>query len=401
MRSLSIVALVTATAALMSVSGASAQSFGMRSAPAVEMSGNVFHVRTCQDPELAGYARCHAHVVTDRFGHLFAQDATTRSLPSGYSPASLRSAYRVTGNGSPATIVAVVDAYGYPAAESDLATYRAKYGLPPCTTANGCFGKYNQHGVRGSYPAWNLGWAQETALDLAMVSAMCPYCKIILVEANSSSFYDLAQAENMAAAHHAHVISNSYGGPELGTMGYESSFNHLGVAITASTGDSGYGVQFPASSPHVIAVGGTNLYRASNARGWTETAWSKGGSGCSSYYGKPIWQHDPLCTMRMVSDISAVSSPSTGVAVYGPTSSTHSAWLVFGGTSVASPIVAGIFGVNGGVVDYASSIYASGVPHNDVTSGQNGTCGGTYFCTARSGFDGPTGLGSPAGIVGF
>lgn len=393
MRSCSIVALFAAMAALFCASAVSAQT--------IEMTDNVFHVRACQAPELAGRARCHAHIVTDRFGRFLARPMATTSLPPGYGPSDLRSAYEVTGTGSSSTIIAVVDAYGYPNAEADLDVYRAKYGLPACTSANGCFAKYNESGVKGSYPAMDLGWAQETALDLAMVSAICPNCKIILVEANSSSFYDLAQAEDTAVALHAHVISNSYGGPELGTMAIESAYNHAGIAITASTGDSGYGVQFPASSPHVTAVGGTNLYRASNARGWTETAWSKGGSGCSSYYGKPVWQHDPLCTMRMAADVSAVASPSTGVAVYGPTSATNNAWLVFGGTSVAAPIVAGLYGVNGGAVTYGSNPYATNIAHNDITSGKNGTCGGTYFCTAVTGYDGPTGLGTPVGTNGF
>lgn len=393
MRSYSMAVLFAAAAVLLCAPAASAQT--------IEMTDNVFHVRSCQAPELAGYARCHAHVVVDRFGRFFSPHTMMTSMPAGYGPNDLRSAYKVTGTGSSSTIVAVVDAYGYPNAEADLDVYRAKYGLPACTTANGCFTKYNENGVKGSYPAMDTGWAQETALDLSMVSAICPNCKIILVEANSSSFFDLAHAENTAAALHAHVISNSYGGPEMGTMAVESSYNHRGIAITASTGDSGYEIQFPASSPHVTAVGGTTLLRASNTRGWTETAWNKGGSGCSVYYGKPVWQHDPLCTMRMVSDVSAVAAPSTGVAVYGPTSAAGNAWLVFGGTSVAAPIVAGLYGVNGGPVTYGSNPYATGVTHNDITSGRNGTCGGTYFCTATAGFDGPTGLGSPVGTNGF
>jgi subtilase family serine protease len=297
--------------------------------------------------------------------------------------------------------VAVVDAYGYTNAEADLAVYRAQYGLPACTTANGCFGKYNENGTKSSYPAQNTGWAQETALDLDMVSAMCPNCKIILVEASTASFADLATAVNRAASLGAHVISNSYGGGESGSQYYESAYNHPGVAVTVSSGDSGYGVQFPASSPHVIAVGGTSLYTASNARGWTETAWTDAGSGCSKVYGKPTWQKDPLCTMRMEADVSAIADPNTGVAVYGPVNGSNSAWMVFGGTSVAAPLIGGVYGVNGGSVTYGDNPYANLSWLNDVTSGANGSCGKTYLCTAEPGYDGPTGLGTPKGVTGF
>jgi hypothetical protein len=197
------------------------------------------------------------------------------------------------------------------------------------------------------------------------------------------------------------VISNSYGGGESGTTSYESAYNHAGVAITVSSGDSGYGVQFPASSPHVTAIGGTSLTRANNTRGWSETTWSSAGSGCSTVYAKPSWQTDSLCTMRMEADVSAVADPNTGVAVYGPNSSGKSAWLVFGGTSVAAPLIGGIYAVNGGSVNYGSNPYGSTSNLNDVTTGSNGSCGGTYFCTAGAGYDGPTGLGTPKNATPF
>ena len=175
-----------------------------------------------------------------------------------------------------------------------------------------------------------------------MASAMCPGCKLILVEATTPSFSNLAAAVNTAANQPGvTVISNSYGGTETGSTSVESAYNHPGKAITVSTGDSGYGVAFPASSPHVIAVGGTHLVRASNSRGWTETAWSGGGSGCSTVYAKPSFQTDPLCTKRMEADVSAIGDPNTGVAVYGPTSRSRSGWLVFGGTSVSAPLIGG------------------------------------------------------------
>lgn len=370
--------------------------------PGLERSDNVFHRPVCPRGGPPGVARCHAHVVTDDHGNVAHGKASPDlvSAPAGFAPADLRSAYKVTSLGSSAVTVAIVDAYGYPNAERDLGVYRSQYGLPPCTSANGCFHKYNQTGGT-SYPAFNAGWAQETALDLEMASAMCPNCKIMLVEASSANMSALAAAVNTAARLGAHAISNSYGGSESGSQSYESAYNHPGIAITASSGDSGYGVEFPASSPHVTAVGGTTLSRASNGRGWTESVWNSAGSGCSSIYAKPTWQKDALCTRRMVADVSAVANPSTGVAVYGPTSSTISGWMIFGGTSVAAPIIAGIYGVNAGSVTYGSNPYAHTSSLFDVATGSNGSCGGTYFCTAQAGYDGPTGLGTPNGITAF
>lgn len=369
----------------------------------IERSGNVYHEAVCARDQGAGIARCFAHMRVDARGNPFAGKVTPNATPSGYAPADLRSAYAVTTTGSSGTTVAIVDAYGYAKASSDLAVYRAQYGLPACTTSNGCLTVVNQSGGT-SLPKYNSGWAQEQALDLDMVSAMCPNCKILLVQASSASYANLAAAVNTAAAKGALVISNSYGGGESGTTSYNSAYTHPGLAITVSSGDSGYGVQFPASSPGVIAVGGTSLTRASNARGWSETAWTSGGSGCSTTYAKPSFQSDSLCTLRMEADLSAVADPSTGVAVYGPTGAgTNSGWLVFGGTSVAAPLIGGIYGSLGhGASNGASGIYAaSASAFNDVTSGSNGSCGGTYFCTAGTGYDGPTGRGSPAGTGAF
>jgi subtilase family serine protease len=366
----------------------------------VEHGGAVFHRAVCARGNAEGEARCHAHVVTDAQGVELVKEAATTGTPAGYGPADLRSAYNITTDGT--TTVAIVDAYGYTNAERDLGVYRAQYGLPACTTANGCFKKLNQNGVQGSYPSQNTGWEQETALDLDMVSAMCPGCKIVLVEATSASYANLATAVRTAGAvAGVTVISNSYGGSESGTTSYEASYNQPGKAITVSTGDSGYGVQFPASSPHVIAVGGTHLVRASNSRGWTETAWTSGGSGCSTVYAKPSFQTDPSCTMRMEGDVSAVGDPNTGVAVYGPSSGLRTGWMVFGGTSVAAPLIGGIYGVTGHKPTGAATIYQNAGELNDVTSGSNGSCGGTYFCTAGPGYDGPTGNGTPNGTGPF
>ena len=399
MRRITAAGLLSAVVALGLAFSASAQA-----QVRVERSRNVFHVAACAGPIAPGMARCFAHVVTDRSGNyiIFNRGVVKRNVtPSGYGPADLRSAYKVTATGSSATTIAIVDAYGYKNAETDLGVYRSQFGLPACTTANGCFAKYNQNGVKGSYPRDNTGWSQETALDLDMASAMCPNCRIILVEATSATFGNLATAENTAAALGAHVISNSYGGGESGSQSYEPYYHHPGVAITVSSGDSGYGVQFPATSPHVTAVGGTSLFRDSSSRGWSETVWSGAGSGCSAIYAKPVWQTDPLCGTRMEADVSAVADPATGVAVYAPVNRTSSGWLVFGGTSVAAPLVGGIYGANGGTVNYGSDPYAHTNLLFDVTSGSNGSCGGTYFCTGGLGYDGPTGLGTPNGTGAF
>jgi subtilase family serine protease len=371
------------------VAGADAQT--------IQRSGNVFHVAVCAEPA-AGMARCHAHIVTDSKGKLFANPLAPIG---GYEPADLRSAYNVLGRGLRTTVIAIVDAFGYNNAEADLKVYRAQFGLSKCTTANGCFKKLNQNGVQGSYPAQDVGWAQESALDLDMASAMCPKCTLWLIEANSNSYSNLATAVNTAAGLGAHVISNSYGGGESGTQSYEPSYDHPGIAVTVSTGDSGYGVQFPASSPHVTAVGGTHLVTDGTSRGWTETTWSGAGSGCSTVYAKPTWQHDSGCAKRTAADVSAVADPATGVAVYGPVNGTQSSWLVFGGTSVAAPLIGGVYGVNGKVVNYGSDPYAHKAALFDVTSGSNGSCGGSYLCTAGPGYDGPTGLGTPNGPKAF
>jgi subtilase family serine protease len=352
------------------------------------------HASVCGAAEEGG-ATCHARVIVDEIGEPLAT-----SGPSGYHPADLRSAYKITGNGSSSTTIAIVDAYGYPNAESDLGVYRAQFGLPACTTANGCFRKVDQNGGT-NYPSLNVGWAQETALDLDMASAICPNCKILLVEATTASFANLAAAEDRAATMGAHVISNSYGGGESGSTSVESHYNHPGIAITVSSGDSGFGVQFPASSPHVTAVGGTHLVTSTNSRGWAETVWSGAGSGCSTTYAKPSWQNDSGCARRTVADVSAVADPNTGVSVYGPVRRNRAGWLVFGGTSVAAPLIAGVYGVNGGATNYGSDPYANTTALFDVTSGSNGSCSPAYLCTGTTGYDGPTGLGTPNGSTAF
>jgi len=343
-------------------------------------------------------ARCHAHVVTDSSG----RPIQNASAPlAGLTPADLRDAYKIAGMGSRSTVIAVVAAYGYDNAEADLAIYRNYFGLPPCTKDAGCFRKFNQRGEEKDYPAQNLDWAQDSAIDLEMASAMCPKCTLYLVEADVNSFDSLSAAENTAAALGAHVITNSYGGDEPNTQRFESAYHHPGVAVTASSGDRGDIVQFPASSTYVVAVGGTRLVRDGSARGWSETAWKDGGSGCSAFYAKPKWQKDSGCAKRTVADVAAEGDPFTGIAVYCPVTGGGSGWLEFGGTSVAAPIIAGIYGVNGGAVHDNRDPYRHKHALFDVTSGANGTCDPEYLCTAGPGYDGPTGWGTPNGASAF
>jgi subtilase family serine protease len=366
-------------------------------------SGQAYlHQRSCADAT-AGSAACHA---------ILARPATSPrfvgSSPAGYNPVDLQSAYALpSATGDAGQTVAIVDAYNDPNAESDLGVYRSRFGIAACTTANGCFRKVNQNGGT-SYPRNNGGWSQEISLDLDMVSAVCPNCHILLVEASSNSFSNLSTAVDEAVALGATEVSNSYGGSEFsGETGDDSHFNHPNVAITASSGDNGFGVQYPAASPYVTSVGGTSLSRASNSRGWSEVAWSGAGSGCSAYEPQPAWQSSnatlaAACARRAVADVSAVADPKTGVSVYDSFSyQGSSGWLVFGGTSVASPVVASVFALAGGVTTYSASYpFGNAASLNDVASGSNGSCG-TILCKGGPGWDGPTGLGTPNGTGGF
>jgi subtilase family serine protease len=357
----------------------------------------------------AGFSHCLSKMLGTR-----ARKPVAAAAPAGgYGPADLQSAYALpSGTAGAGQTVAIVDAFDDKTAEADMGTYRSTYGLPACTTANGCFKKVNQSGVQGSYPSNNQSWAVEVSLDLDMVSATCPQCHILLVEASSNSNANLYAAVDTAARLGATEISNSYGGSETSSdPSSNAHFNHPGIPITVSSGDSGFGVEYPAASPFVTAVGGTTLGRASNARGWTESAWSGAGSGCSAFEAKQSWQTDSGCAKRTVADVSAVADPNSGVNVYDSNCSglnklignCFSGWGVVGGTSASSPIVASVYALagNGASVTYGSFPYSHTTSLNDVTSGNNGSCSPAYLCTAGPGFDGPTGLGTPSGTGAF
>lgn len=381
--------LTTAVAAALPLAGTLTAPAGA-AAPAV--SARVSHVCGTSAP---GYAHCDAQ---RRDSVDAAGRAVAAATPAGYGPSDIQAAYGLKGKASGGRTVAIVDAYDDPSAEADLGVYRSTYGLPACTTANGCFRKVGQTGTT-SLPARNGGWAQEISLDLDMVSAACPDCKILLVEASSASFANLGTAVNTAARLGATAISNSYGGSDSAAS---SAYDHPGIAVTASTGDAGYGVESPASYDTVVAVGGTSLKRSGT--GYTESAWSGAGSGCSTLNAKPAWQTTATkCSGKANADVSAVADPNTGVAVYDSYSYQGTkGWLVFGGTSASSPIIGSVYALSGNTAGYPASYtwtHTNGL--HDVTSGSNGTCSTPVWCTAGTGWDGPTGLGTPNGTTAF
>jgi subtilase family serine protease len=385
----------------------------------VPLIGRSIHAGCGSTPKV-GVAACDANVIADALhGNVGPQ---LMSSVTGYGPADIRSAYNLASTSSGGATVVIVDAFNDPKAAADLAAYRSHFGLAPCTVANGCFKQINQTGAKLPLPATNYGWALEESLDLDMVSATCPDCHITLIEAKSANLSDLAIAEDTAARQPGVVaISNSYGGKEDGTeVANDVHYTHPGIAVTASTGDSGYGVGYPATSPHVTAVGGTSLTKASNTRGWTEVAWSGAGSGCSKDMPQPTFQVGVTpCTTRAIADVSAVADPNTGVAVYDTASSCGGGsvcdtlielglasgadgWVQVGGTSASSPIIASVFALarNANTIDN-SYPYSHVTSLNDVTSGSNGSCTPKVLCTAGTGWDGPTGLGTPNGTGAF
>jgi subtilase family serine protease len=324
-------------------------------------------------------------------------------------------------------MIAVVDAYDDPSAEADLGVYDKQFGLPACTTANGCFRKINQAGHASPLPPKDGGWASEISIDVQMAHAICQSCRVLLVEASSEEFTDLGTAVNAAVNAGATEISNSYAAPEEPSYtGYNTSYyDHPGVVVTAASGDCGYlneaclgetgSAEFPAGSPDVVAVGGTMLTEADGT--WSSTVWEEGGSGCSLVFTAPLWQSAVANFSatrcgggRSIADVAAIGDPNTGVDVYDSTpegNGNPTGWGVWGGTSVASPIVAAEFALAGGShgVAYPAATLYSYVGDSkalyDVVSGSNGSCAGATSCRAAAGYDGPSGVGSPIGLSAF
>ncbi len=400
-----------------------------------------------------------------------ATKAGTIGPAGGLTPSDLAAAYALNTTGGAGQTVAIVDAYNDPNIDADLQTFDAQYGLAPCSVANGCLQIVGQTGSPDSLPPDDTtGWSVEESLDVQAVHSVCQGCKIILVEANSSNDVDLAAAENTAAALHATEINNSFGEPEpQASPGFAAAFNHPGIVVTAATGDDGYdsydllqGVNapnIPSSSNTVVSVGGTSLYLTQNGTRSYETVWNTngpkdvyeqafgqplgaGGGGCSTVFPAQRWQSslsvwgETGCgANRLAADVSAVSDPLTGFDIYDSYNAIQGApgWATFGGTSLASPIVAAAYGLAGGAqgVSYpALTLYGHLASANDVTAGGNGWCAGmgapqcgnpnisssivdcafaadgslapgNRACTALAGYDGPTGVGTPNGLSMF
>ncbi len=354
---------------------------------------------------------CHAKVLVDNFGKI-----QTFTTPSGYGPAQFLGAYNLSGiaNSSTSPIIAIVDAYDHPSILSDLNKYSTTFGIPTLPACSGsisassvpCFQKVNQTGGT-SFPKVNSGWALEISLDVEAAHAICQNCKILLVEAKSASYSDLMAAFDRAVAMGAKIISNSYGSNEFSSeTSFDSHFNKSGLAITFSSGDSGYGASYPAASKYVTAVGGTTLNVGAGNVYAGESVWSGTGSGCSAYESKPSWQTDMLCKKRTIADVSADADPNTGAAVYDSVAySGQKGWFQVGGTSLSAPIIAGVYALAGGV---GSTALGNSLPYSqnpsinlhDITIGSNGSCR-TYLCSGTAGYDGPTGLGTPSGLGAF
>jgi subtilase family serine protease len=369
---------------------------------------------------VGGDLRCYAQAIGYQKGSLGPE---LMSGPTGLSPSQIQSAYKLTGLSAPSgATVALVDAYTDPNLASDLARFRSAYGLPACTVASGCLRIENESGATSPLPSTDYGWAEEESLDVDAVSSACPSCKILMVYASSDGTADLDKAENTAATAPGVVaVSNSWGGSESSSeLSDDANFNHPGVAIVAAAGDSGYGTSWPAVSQYVTSAGGTTLTSASNARGWTEAAWDDTGAGCSSYEPKPSWQKDTGCAKRTDNDVSADADPNSGLGVYDSYNSCGSSslcdllielgvvqgldgWAQVGGTSLSSPLIASVYALAGNEssITYGNWSYSHTGDLFDVTSGSDGSCSPAYLCTAGTGYDGPTGNGTPDGTGGF
>jgi hypothetical protein len=355
------------------------------------VNGHANYHAVCPGPP-SGHAHCHVLVVTDAHGNPNAGTA-----PTGLSPATIASAYDfpTSTSAGAGTTIAIVDAYDDPTAESDLATFSGQYGLPSCTTANGCFRKVNQNGGT-SYPRADSGWALEISLDVQWAHAIAPGAKILLVEASSNSFANLMAAEDYAAAN-ADYVSNSWGGSEFsGESTYDSHFRRSGVSFFVSAGDAGLPAEYPSASPNVISVGGTTLHFSGGSVS-SETGWKDGGGGCSSYEsatsaqsGFPGYGQAGCGGRRATPDVSLDADPASGVSVYDSTSySGKSGWFTVGGTSASSPMWAARAAVTGDVVD-AGYVYGTSIAFRDITSGNNGArcLVGFDLCTGRGSWTG-------------
>jgi subtilase family serine protease len=297
-------------------------------------------------------------------------------------------------------IVAIIDAHDNPNVASDLAVYRRHYGLPKAK-----FYKYNQDGQQSHYPKGNMSWGHEIDLDVEMVSASCPNCTIYLIEANTFDGANLDKAEAAAVTLGAHITTNSWLCDRCLDPNY---FDTPGVTYVANAWDNAYGVGEPMAFPTVVSVGGTILSRSGSI--YSEVVWSDTGGGCAMKVAKPSWQHDPGCSGRTTNDVAAVAWNVAEYDSYG-----YGGWSTVGGTSVASPIVAGVFALagnatkqDGGKIFWTLSKKKLQEGLHVISSGNN-DCPprlvGSYLCTAGTDefgtYSGPTGWGTPNGIGAF
>jgi hypothetical protein len=361
--------------------------------------------------------------------HAGATFPATGAAPAAYGPSDLRSAYNLVSaaaSGGKGATVAIVGAFDDPSAASDLAAYRSTYKLPACTKASGCFKEVNENGQSNPLPTGNDNggamWAQADAIGVDMVSAVCPNCHILLVEASDVQASDMGAAVDSAVKLGARYVIVGWSLEGMYSAAVDKTLDHPGVAIVAAAGDRGYypfccfgEASYPADSQYVISVGGTTLTRASNARGWSETVWGPPSSandylatasGCvNAFYGKPSWQTDAGCAGRTQNDVSAVADPNTGVAFYN-TAYGDRGWDWGGGTAVSAAIVASVYALAG---TPAAGSYPASYPYlhaadlYPVTSGNDagGPCTPAYLCTAGPGYNGPAGWGTPDGTAAF
>jgi hypothetical protein len=368
-------------------------------------NGHANYRAVCPTPP-AGYARCHELVVTDRGGNPLASTS-----PTGLGPATIKSVYGfpTSSTAGAGKTIAIVDAYDDPNAESDLNVFSSQYGLPACTTANGCFTKVNQTGGT-SYPHTDSNWALEISLDVQWAHAIAPGAKILLVEARRSSLSDLFAAEDYAKTH-ADYVSNSWGASEFsGENLYDTYFSQPGVSIFASSGDTGQPAEYPSASPSVISVGGTTLHFDSSGLFTSETGWSSGGGGCSAYETATSVQASfsgygqAGCSgMRATPDVSLDADPNSGVSVYDSTPyNGQSGWWTVGGTSASSPMWAARSADQGTVVD-ANYVYGNNITFRDITTGgYNGDCQtGFDLCSGRGSWADNSSGGTTQGSLSF
>ncbi len=346
-------------------------------------------VPVCPGPVAQGYARCHSRVFPN-----------ASASPTGLSPATIKSVYSFSTSSTAGAgkTIAIVDAYNDPSAESDLGVFSSQYGLPACTTANGCFQKVSQNGG-SNYPRNNQGWALEISLDVQWAHAIAPGAHILLVEAKTNSFTNLLAAEDYAKAH-AQYVSNSWGGSEFSSeSSYDSRFSQSGVSFFVSSGDAGLPAEYPSSSPNVISVGGTTLH-FSGSTFTSETGWSSSGGGCSAYETANSAQSSfsqygqvNCGGKRATPDVSLDADPNSGVSVYDSYGyQGQSGWFTVGGTSASSPMWAARSADSSVTVVNAAYVYGNSITYRDITSGNNGA-------SCLVGYDLVTGRGSWVGAT--